>query len=94
MTTIDDIVSTPGEILREEFLDPLGISQYRLAKAIGKPQSAVSEIVNGRRAITAEYAALIGKALGTSAEFWLRLEEGYRLRSVDPETVKHVACLV
>lgn len=94
MTTIDDFISTPGEILREEFLEPLGISQYRLAKAIGKPQSAVSEIVNGQRAITAEYAALIGRALGTSAEFWLRLEDGYRLRSVDRDSVDRVACLV
>lgn len=52
MTTIDEIISTPGEILLEEFLQPLGISQYRLAKAIGKPQSAISDIVHGRRAIT------------------------------------------
>lgn len=47
MTTIDDVISSPGEILLEEFLEPLGISQYRLAKAIGKPQSAISEIVHG-----------------------------------------------
>ena len=52
VTTIDDVISSPGEILFEEFLEPLGISQYRLAKAIGKPQSAISEIVHGQRAIT------------------------------------------
>lgn len=49
---ITDCISTPGEILKEEFLKPLGISQYRLAKAIGKPESAISEIVNGRRSIS------------------------------------------
>ena len=47
MTTTESVVSTPGEVLLEEFLVPMGISQYRLAKAIGKPQSAVSAIVNG-----------------------------------------------
>ena len=70
MTTIDDVISSPGEILLEEFLEPLGISQYRLAKAIGKPQSAISEIVHGQRAITPEMALLLGKALGTSPQFW------------------------
>ena len=54
MTATNPYISTPGEILLEEFLQPLGISQYRLAKAIGRPQSAVSDIVNGRRAITPE----------------------------------------
>lgn len=94
MTTIDEIVSTPGEILSEEFLGPLGISQYRLAKAIGKPESAISEIVHGKRAITPEYAALIGRALGTTAEFWLHLEAGYRLRIMDRSAVDRVTVLV
>ena len=56
LTTTNSYISTPGEILQEEFLEPLGISQYRLAKAIGKPQSAISEIVNGKRAISFEMA--------------------------------------
>ena len=74
MTTTNPYVSSPGQILREEFLEPLGISQYRLAKAIGKPQSAVSDIVNGRRAITPEMAWLLGQALGTTPDFWLNLQ--------------------
>ena len=80
MTTTDTYVSTPGEILKEEFLEPLGISQYRLAKAINKPQSAISEIVNGQRSITAEMAMLLGKALGTTPDFWLRLESTFQLK--------------
>lgn len=93
MTTTHDIVSTPGEILLEEFLRPLGISQYRLAKAIGKPQSAISDIVHGRRAITAEMAWLIGEALGTSAEFWLDLETTYQLKTLDTAKLPKVIAL-
>lgn len=93
MTTTHDVVSTPGEILLEEFLRPLGISQYRLAKAIGKPQSAISDIVHGRRAITAEMAWLIGEALGTSAEFWLDLETTYQLKTLDTKKLPKVIAL-
>ncbi|MDR1015368.1 MAG: HigA family addiction module antidote protein [Coriobacteriales bacterium] len=80
-------IFTPGEILKEEFLDPLGISQYRLAKAIQKPQSAVSEIVKGTRAITPEMATLLGRALRTSPQFWMNLEITYRMRTVDLEKI-------
>lgn len=83
MTTTGNVVSSPGEILLEEFLKPLNISQYRLAKAIGKPQSAISDIVHGRRGITVDIAVLLGEALGTTAEFWLNLETEYRLRTFD-----------
>ena len=83
MTTINSYISTPGEILLEEFLEPLGISQHKLAKAIGKPQSAVSEIVNGKRAITPEMAILFGQALSTTPDFWLRLEATYQLKTFD-----------
>lgn len=94
MTTIDDVISTPGEILLEEFLEPLGITQYRLAKAIGKPQSAISDIVNGRRAITPEMAWLLGRALGTTPEFWLKLEATYRLTLLEHRKMPDVALLV
>lgn len=94
MTTIETLVSTPGEILLEEFLIPLGISQYRLAKAIGKPQSAISDIVNGHRAVTAEMACLLGAALGTTPEFWLNLEMAYQLRMVDRTASNQVIALV
>lgn len=83
MTTINEYISTPGEILKEEFLDPLGISQYRLSKAIGKPQSAISDIVHGRRSITPEMALLLGKALQTTAEFWMNLETRYQLKIIE-----------
>lgn len=88
MTTTNPYISTPGEILKEEFLDPLGISQYRLAKAIGKSQSAISEIVRGQRAISPEMAILLAKALGTSPEFWLKLEVTYQLKTFDATTHK------
>lgn len=61
----------------------MSISQYRLAKAIGKPQSAISDIVNGRRSITPEMAWLLGKALGTTPEFWLNLEATYQLKLLE-----------
>lgn len=83
VTTAHEYISTPGEVLLEEFLEPLGISQYRLAKAIHKPQSAISEIVHGKRAITAEMAVLLGKALGTTPRFWMNLEATYQLKSLD-----------
>ena len=94
MTPIHEVISTPGEILAEEFLAPLGISQYRLAKAIGKPQSAISEIVNGKRSITPEMAWLLGKALGTTPQFWLNLEAGYRLKLLEGRKMPDVAALV
>lgn len=94
MTTINEVISTPGEILLEEFLKPLGITQYRLAKAIGKPQSAISDIVHGRRAITTEMAWLLGKALGTTPEFWVNLETTYQLKTLDKEHLPPVTSLV
>lgn len=93
MTTIDEIISTPGEILLEEFLQPLGISQYRLAKAIGKPQSAISDIVHGRRAITPEMAWLLGRALGTTPRFWLDLEMTHQLKLLENKDMPEVVAL-
>ena len=94
MTTTNSYISTPGEILLEEFLIPMGISQYRLAKAIHKPQSAISDIVHGRRAITTEMAWLLSKALGTTAEFWLNLEMTYQLKTFNEESLPQVLELV
>ena len=93
MTTINSYISTPGEILSEEFLQPLGISQYRLAKAIHKSQSAISDIVHGRRAITAEMAWLLGRALGTTPEFWLKLETTYQIKTLNPDKLPTVVAL-
>lgn len=83
MTTTNTYISTPGEILKEEFLIPLGISQYKLAKAMGKPQSAISDIVNGRRMITPEMAILLGRTLGTTPDFWLKLDATYQIKTFD-----------
>ena len=80
--------------MKEEFLDPLGISQYRLAKAIGKPQSAVSDIVHNRRSITPEMAFLIGKALGTTPDFWLQLQLAYQLKTLAEREFPQVEVLV
>ena len=93
MTTTNIYISTPGEILLEEFLKPLSISQYQLAKAIKKPQSAVSDIVLGKRSITVEMAVLFGKALGTSPNFWLNLENTYRLKTIDKDFAQDVPVL-
>lgn len=88
-----DYISTPGEILKEEFLMPLGISQYRLAKAIGKPESAVSAIVNGHRAISVEMAWLLSRALGTTPDFWLNLEATYQIKTFDASSMPKVVAL-
>lgn len=91
MTTINSYISTPGEILLEEFLKPMGISQYQLAKAVHKSQSAISEIVHGNRAISTEMAWLLGKALGTTPEFWLNLEMTYQVKTFDAGSMPPVA---
>lgn len=88
-----EYISSPGEILKEEFLVPLGVSQYRLAKAIGKPESAVSAIVNGHRAISVEMAWLLSRALGTTPEFWLNLETTYQLKTFDVSSMPKVEAL-
>ncbi len=67
----------PGEILQEDFLEPLGISAYRLSKETFVPQTRISEIVKGRRRITADTALRLSKYFGTSAKFWLGLQDDY-----------------
>lgn len=71
--------TTPGEVLAEEFLEPLGLSQYGLAKAIGVDQMRISEIVRGRRAISAATALRLSRLFGTSERFWLNLQSRYDL---------------
>src|SRR5579864_485212 len=69
----------PGEILDEEFLKPMAITQYRLAKDIGVPPRRINEIVKGRRAITADTALRLGRYFGMSPEFWLNLQSHHDL---------------
>ncbi len=71
--------TSPGEILLEEFLRPLGVTQTALAKHIGVPIRRVNEIVRGRRAVSPETAQLLAAALGTSAEFWMTAQASYDL---------------
>jgi addiction module HigA family antidote len=70
---------TPGEILEEDFLKPMGLSQYRLAKDIGVPARRINEIVKGERAITADTALRLGRYFKMSAQFWLNLQSHYDL---------------
>ncbi|NHM16073.1 HigA family addiction module antidote protein [Eggerthellaceae bacterium zg-887] len=70
---------TPGELLSEEFLRPLGITQYRLAKEIGVPAQRIGQIVLGRRAITADTDLRLCKFFGLSDGYWLRAQEAYDL---------------
>lgn len=67
----------PGEILLEEFLKPMEISAYRLSKDLLIPQTRISEIIKGRRRITADTALRLSKYFGTSAKFWLGLQDDY-----------------
>ncbi|MDR3213918.1 MAG: HigA family addiction module antidote protein [Azoarcus sp.] len=86
----------PGEVLLEEFLIPLGISQYRLAKAIGVPQPRIGGICAGRRSITADTALRLAKALGTSPRFWLGLQADYDTEealSKHSEALDHIHAL-
>ena len=69
----------PGEILMEEFLVPMGISQYRVAKDISVPARRINEIVHGKRAITADTALRLARYFGTSERFWMNLQVRYDL---------------
>jgi addiction module HigA family antidote len=79
---------TPGEILLEEFLIPLGISQYRLAKTIGVPPRRINEIVHGKRRITPETGLRMSRALGLSDRYWLNIQLDY---DIEVEKDRHIA---
>jgi addiction module HigA family antidote len=72
----------PGEILLEEFLKPMGISQYRLAERIHVPARRINEIVLEKRGITADTALRLSRFFGNSAQFWMNLQTRYELESV------------
>jgi antitoxin HigA-1 len=69
----------PGEVLLEEFLEPMGLSQYRLAKDVSVPPRRVNEIVHGKRAVTADTALRLARYFGTTPRFWLNLQAQYDL---------------
>ena len=70
----------PGEILREDFLEPMGISINQLSRELSVPPNRISEIVNGKRAITADTALRLQRYFGVEAQFWLNLQTEYDLR--------------
>lgn len=73
----------PGEVLKEEFLDPMGISAYRLAKDTGIPQTRISEIIKGKRRVTADTALRLAKYFGISARFWLGLQDDFDIEQAE-----------
>jgi addiction module HigA family antidote len=86
----------PGEVLLEDFLKPYRLTPYRLAKMIGVPPIRISEIIRGKRAVTAETALLFAKCFGTSPQVWIRLQAQYDLEVTEPqiqERLAHVAVL-
>ena len=87
----------PGEVLLEEFLKPLKISQYRLARGISVPPRRVNEIVLHKRSISADTALRLGRYFGTSEQFWLNLQGHYDLkmarRNLKPEDARRIKAL-
>jgi antitoxin HigA-1 len=75
----------PGEVLLEEFLRPMGVTQYRLAQAIDVPPRRINEIVHGKRSITTATALRLSRALGTSDRFWLNLQNRYDIEMARSE---------
>ena len=80
----------PGEVLLEEFLLPMQISQYKLAKDLKVPQTRISEIVKRNRRITADTALRLSKYFGTSAKFWLGLQDDYDLEEYENKLAKEL----
>ena len=80
----------PGKVLLEDFMKPLGLSQYRVAKDIGVPALRVSQIVRGQRSITADTALRLARYFGTSAAVWLRLQARYDLEVTEAKIAKRI----
>lgn len=80
----------PGEILLEDFMKPLGLTQYRLAHDIGVAPIRISQIVNGQRAISVDMAMRLARYFGTSAEVWLRLQVRYDLEVAQSELSERI----
>jgi antitoxin HigA-1 len=81
----------PGEVLAEEFLEPLGISQYRLAKQTGMPADRIGKIVSGSRSVTADTALRLAAFFGTTPAFWLNLQAHYDLEVASDQHGKAIA---
>jgi addiction module HigA family antidote len=84
--TPNRVTSHPGEVLREEFLDPLGMSVNSLAMALRVPATRIGAIVKGERSVTADTALRLGRFFGTSAEFWINLQAMHDLTKTRKES--------
>jgi addiction module HigA family antidote len=80
----------PGEVLLEDFMKPLGLSQYRLAHDIGVPPLRISQIVHGKRAVTADTALRLARYFGTSANVWMRLQARYDLEVAEAKLAPQI----
>ena len=80
----------PGEVLLEDFMKPLGLSQYRVAKDIGVPALRISQIIRGQRSITADTALRLARYFGTSAAVWLRLQARYDLEVAEAKLAQRI----
>lgn len=80
----------PGEVLLEDFMKPLGLSRYRVAKDMGVPTLRISQIVRGQRSITADTALRLARYFGTSAAVWLRLQARYDLEIAEMQLAKRI----
>ncbi len=80
----------PGEVLLEDFMKPLGLTQYRLAQDLGVAPIRISQIVHGQRAITVDTALRLARYFGTSAEVWLRLQVRYDLEVAEAEMKERI----
>ena len=81
----------PGSVLLADFIEPMGITRYRVAKAIGVQQRRVDEICAGERAVTADTAVRLGLAFGIEPQFWLNLQAQYDIETVQREQGEHLA---
>ncbi|UQN29876.1 HigA family addiction module antitoxin [Brachybacterium kimchii] len=94
MTTADRIEPIhPGEVLKEDFIEGFGITQNGLAMSIGVPPRRTSEIVHGKRGISADTALRFAKCFGTSAEFWINLQSHYGLRRAEEPAGEQIAAI-
>jgi addiction module HigA family antidote len=80
----------PGEVLLEEFMKPLGLSHYRVAKDLGVPTLRISQIVRGQRSVTADTALRLARYFGTSAAVWMRLQARYDLEIAERRLTKRI----
>ena len=81
----------PGEVLFEEFMKPMGLSQNRLGRDLGVPPRRINEIIHGKRSVTADSALRLARYFGTSAQFWMGLQSDYDLETAEDQLSEKIA---